>query len=301
MRDVESAVEGDRPLASEPEWLRALEAKQARARALLRSLGRVVVAFSGGVDSSLLLRLATEELGAEAIAALAVGPSLAERERQSAIAVAEQIGCKLELIETKEFENPRYLQNDAERCFWWRSALVEALRPLARERDAVLVYGAITDDLGDDRPGMRAAERGGMRAPLLEAGLGKDEVRELARRSGLPVWDKPALACLSSRVPRGDPIRPERLARIERAEDAVLALGFRVVRVRDHGDGDLARLELGTEELPRAVAAPLRGRLEAAVRAAGYRFVCIDLRGYRAAGSRESAAPERPGGPGGQG
>lgn len=259
-----------------------LAGKEEALRALLRGFGRVIVAFSGGIDSSVLLRVAVDELGTGARALLAVGPSLPQRDLEDARRIAAQVGVTLETVETKELEDERYLRNAADRCYWCRSALVDALKPLAAAAGATLVYGPVADDLDEDRPGMQAAAEGGFRAPLLEAGLSKDEVRELARRFDLPTWDKPSSACLASRIPTGTPIDVERLARVDRAETALRALGLRVVRVRDHGE--LARLETGPDEIAGLLDPERRARVSAAVRAAGFRKVALDLDGYRPAG-----------------
>ena len=259
-----------------------LDEREAAVRSSIRSLERAVVAFSGGIDSALLLRLATEELGDRALGVLAVGPSLPGRDRRDAVALADRIGARLELVEAREFEDPRYLRNEADRCFWCRSSLVDAVRPIAEREGAAMLYGPVLDDLDEDRPGMQAAAAGGFRAPLLEAGISKADARVLAQRLGLPLWDKPASACLSSRVPTGTPIEPEALARIDRAEEAVAALGFRVVRVRDHGDA--ARLEVGADEIGRLLDAELRREVLEAVRGTGFRKVAVDLEGYRPAG-----------------
>jgi uncharacterized protein len=266
------------PTVSNP----GLAEREATARASIRALTRAVVAFSGGIDSALLLRLATEELGERALGVLAVGPSLPGRDRRDAVALAERIGARLELVEAREFEDPRYLRNEGDRCFWCRSALVEVVRPIAEREGAAMLYGPVLDDLDEDRPGMQAAAAGGFRAPLLEAGITKADARVLAQRLGLPIWDKPASACLSSRVPTGTPIDAGALARIDRAEEAVVALGFRVVRVRDHGG--VARLEVGADEIGRLLDGDLRGKVLAAVRGTGFRKVAVDLEGYRPAG-----------------
>ncbi|MCU0223741.1 MAG: ATP-dependent sacrificial sulfur transferase LarE [Acidobacteria bacterium] len=266
------------PTAARP----GLDEREAAVRASIRSLARAVVAFSGGIDSALLLRLATEELGDRALGVLAVGPSLPGRDRRDAVALADRIGSRLELVEAREFEDPRYLRNEGDRCFWCRSALVDAVRPIAEREGAAMLYGPVLDDLDEDRPGMQAAAAGGFRAPLLEAGISKADARILAQRLGLPIWDKPASACLSSRVPTGTPIEPEALARIDRAEEAVAALGFRVIRVRDHGE--VARLEVGADEIGRLLDGDLRRQVLEAVRGSGFRKVAVDLEGYRPAG-----------------
>ncbi len=261
-----------------------LAEREATLRASIRALPRAVVAFSGGIDSALLLRIATEELGDRALGVLAVGPSLPGRDRRDAVALAERIGARLELVEAREFDDPRYLRNEGDRCFWCRAALVDVVRPIAEREAAVMLYGPVVDDLDEDRPGMQAAAAGGFRAPLLEAGITKADARALAQRLGLPIWDKPASACLSSRVPTGTPIDPEALARIDRAEEAVVALGFRVVRVRDHGG--VARLEVGAGEIARLLEVELREKVLVAVQAVGFRKVAVDLEGYRPAGLR---------------
>lgn len=266
-----------------------LPAKEVALRALLRSFERVIVAYSGGIDSTLLLKVATEELGAAARGVLAAGPSLPQRDLDDAQQMAGLIGCRLDLVETREFEDPRYLANGPDRCYWCRSALAEALRPLAERERAVMVYGALVDDLGEDRPGMSAAERGGIRAPLLEVGLTKANVRELARGLGLPIWDKPSSACLSSRIPTGTPISADLLARVDRAERALLSLGFRVVRVRD--EGTWARVELGADEVGRLAEPGLREQVIGAVRGAGFARVAVDLEGYRPAGLKAPRLP----------
>ena len=269
----------------------ALVEREATLRASIRALPRAVVAFSGGIDSALLLKVATEELGERALGVLAVGPSLPGRDRRDAVALAGRIGARLELVEAREFDDPRYVRNEGDRCYWCRSALVDVLRPIAEREGAAMLYGPVVDDLDEDRPGMQAAAAGGFRAPLLEAGITKADARVLAQRLGLPIWDKPASACLSSRVPTGTPIDPGALARIDRAEEAVVALGFRVVRVRDHGG--IARLEVGSDEIARLLDGDLRGKVLAAVREVGFHKVAVDLEGYRPAGLRMSLPAAR--------
>jgi uncharacterized protein len=250
----------------------------------VRGLGSALVAFSGGVDSALVLAAAQRALGERAVACIGVSPSYPERERRAAIALAERIGARYRLIETAETADADYAKNAQNRCYFCKTHLYHALAELAqREGFAAILDGTQRDDLGDVRPGRAAAAEHDVRSPLLEAGLGKREVRALARHLGLPAWDKPAMPCLSSRVPHGTPITPELLRRIERAEDALVALGFRAYRVRHHGD--IARIELPAEELQQAVA--LRDRIVAALRECGYRHVCLDLAGLRAEADAE--------------
>lgn len=288
--DSSSGVSKTERSASSTERSKDLEKKEANLRAIFRGMGRVIVAFSGGVDSATLLRFAVDELGADAVRALlAVGPSLPERDLVDARALAARIGVELETIETKEYDDERYLANGPDRCYWCRQALVDALAPIAEQGGAAVVYGALVDDLGDDRPGMKAAERGGIKAPFIDAGMTKSEVRELARRSDLPVWNKPASACLSSRIPTGTRISVDKLQRVDRAERALHELGFEMVRVRDHGD--VARVELAPDDIEKAVGGEVRVRVVAAVREAGFHRVTVDLEGYRPAGLSAARLP----------
>lgn len=247
-------------------------------RAVLRSLDSVLVAYSGGVDSALVMTVAHQELGERALACIGVSPSYPTREMRAAIELAEQLAVPYRLIDTEEYLDPSYAANLADRCYFCKSELHDQLQALAQaEGWAVIVDGNNASDLGDYRPGMSAAREHGVRSPLLEANIGKAEVRALAQMLGLPVWDKPAMACLSSRVPHGTPITPELLRQIESAEDTLVALGFRQFRVRHHGD--IARIELPADDLATALAQ--RETIVAGVNAAGYRFVALDLAGFR--------------------
>src|SRR5438874_2383849 len=239
-----------------------------RARGIVHELGSVLVAYAGGVDSTLLLKLALDELGPQAaVPVLASSPAFPEAEQEEARTLARTLGARLIEVETHETEVPEYLRNQPDRCFHCREELFETLEPV-RERLALdhLAYGATADDAGDHRPGHGSAVRRGVRFPLLEAGLGKGEVRAAARRLGLPNWDKPSFACLSSRIPHGTEVTPEALQRIGAAEAALKRLGFRQVRVRHHDD--VARVEVEPAEMERALA--LRERIVAGVRDAGY-------------------------------
>jgi uncharacterized protein len=244
-------------------------------------LGSVVVAFSGGADSAFLAWVAHDTLGPErAVAVTAVSPSLPADELAECRALAESWGMAWEQIETDELDDPRYARNDGDRCFWCKDALMAAAGPVAEQRGATVVLGVNVDDLGDHRPGQRAAAERGAAFPLVDAGFTKADVRAWSRELGLSTWDKPAAACLASRLPYGTPVTLGRLSTVERAEAGLRALGFGELRVRHHGD--VARIEVPERDLPAVVAQ--RTDVLAAVKAAGYRWVALDLDGLRSGG-----------------
>jgi pyridinium-3,5-biscarboxylic acid mononucleotide sulfurtransferase len=249
-----------------------------RAREIVRSLGSVLVAYSGGVDSSLLLKVALDELGVErAVAVLASSPAYPAEEQEDARTLADAMKARLVEVETHEVELDAYRRNLPDRCFHCKEELFETLEPVREQLGlAHLAYGATADDASDHRPGHGSAVRRGVRFPLLEAGMGKGEVRAAARDLGLPNWDKPSFACLSSRIPHGTKVTADALGRIGAAEAALKALGFRQVRVRHHGE--VARIEVEPSDLERLLA--LRTVVVARVREAGYAFIALDLEGY---------------------
>jgi len=269
-------------IAAEPKIALSARAEEVyrRLREVIASAGPMVVGFSGGADSALLLKVASDVLPGRVIALTAVSPSLAESELADARAIAMELGVRHLLVESREMEEEAYLENSPRRCYFCKAELFRLLRAEAdREGLVSCAYGAITDDVGDFRPGMEAASEARAIAPLLEAGISKQDVRDISRHLGLRTWNKPQSACLSSRVPFGTRIDVATLSRIERSEMILKAEGLRQVRVRDHGD--IARVECAPEEFDRLMEADRRRRVIEGLKAAGFRFVCLDLAGYR--------------------
>lgn len=253
-------------------------------RGILKGYGSCVVAYSGGVDSVFLAKVAHDVLGSKSLAAIADSPSLPRRELKEALDLGLQFEFPVRVVKTAEFSNADYLANPNNRCYFCKHELFSELAPLARaEGYAVIAYGENASDVGDHRPGAKAASEFQVRAPLKEAGLTKAEIRSLSADLGLPTADKPQLACLSSRIPYGESVTPEKLAMIEAAEYVLRDRGFFDVRVRHHElkQGALARIELGKEELPRLMAGDELSAISSAIRTLGYVHVTLDLEGYR--------------------
>jgi len=264
-----------------------LDHKERALRQYLESLGSIMVAFSGGVDSAYVAYVANQVLGDKALAVTADSPSYPAEHKRDAVKFVEQFGLRHVFINTNEMDDPHYRSNPANRCYYCKSELYTKLVPLARERGfAAICDGVNVDDLGDFRPGRQAAKEAGVLSPLVECGITKADVRQLSRRAGLPTWDKPASACLSSRIPYGMEVTVEKLKIIERGEEILRALGFKVFRVRHHGD--IVRLEFGKEDLPRAMAVEMAERLTRDFKALGFKYVTLDLEGYRTGALNEA-------------
>ena len=264
-------------------------AKAGRLEANLRELGRVLVAYSGGVDSAYLAWVAHRVLGHDMLAVIADSASLARTHLADALAFAEEQGIPVEVISTSELDRSEYARNDGQRCFQCKDELFTAMESLRAEKGFdTIAYGVNVNDQGDFRPGQQAAKLHHVAAPLLKAGLTKEDIRELARAAGLRVWDKPASACLSSRIEYGRPVTREALEVVERGEDAIRALGFRQFRVRHHGD--IVRIEIAREELERALNPAVAAQFTAIFKQLGFKFVTLDLEGFRS-GSMNALLP----------
>jgi pyridinium-3,5-biscarboxylic acid mononucleotide sulfurtransferase len=274
----------------------AISAELTRKRAALdnelRSLGRVLVAYSGGTDSAFLAWAAHEALGTEMLAVIADSPSLARYQLHDAIEFAQEQNIPIGTIRTQELDRPEYVRNDSSRCFHCKDELFSVMSEFAAANNfQTIAYGINVDDKGDFRPGQAAAVQHNVAAPLLNAGFGKEEIRALAREAGLRIWDKPASACLSSRIEYGREVTPEALAMVEQGEDALRRLGFRQFRVRHHGD--IARIEIARDEMARAMTVEMAAEFSRIFRKIGFKFVTLDLEGFRSGSMNALLTPEQ--------
>ncbi len=266
-----------------------LHSKLQKLKNLLKTTESVLIAYSGGIDSSLLFKIAHETLGEHALAVTAVSPTFPSIELELARNVAQEIGGRHMIIHTDQLALPEFTLNDASRCFHCKTDLYQALRHIGTEQGiATICDGTNLDDLGDDRPGITAAKEWGVRSLLVEAACSKQDVRTMAKELGLSNWDKPAAACLSSRIPRGLTITKSNLYRVEQAEAVLFREGFKQVRVRDQGN--LARIELDREELPKIVEPNMRGKIITRLKQLGFRFVTVDLEGYQTGSTNENSS-----------
>ena len=260
-----------------------LQQKLDRLRTLLTEMGSVVVAYSGGIDSTFVLKVAHDQLHEKAVGITAISPTFPSLELEAAERVAREIGARFETVQTDQLTIDDFVKNDANRCFHCKTDLYQLLGTLRPARGAMYVVdGTNLDDLGDDRPGIKAAREWGVRSPLVEAELSKADIRILAKELGLSNWEKPAAACLSSRIPRGIPITLEKLSRVEEAEALLHREGFRHFRVRNHGE--IARIEVAKGELPRLLESERSARISTTLKELGFKFVTVDLEGYRPGG-----------------
>lgn len=274
------------------------ETKLQNLREILQGMDSLLLAYSGGVDSTFLLKVATDVLGEKVLAVTAVSPTYPQEEHQAACEIARLLGARHISISTDELEDPNFCGNPPERCYYCKQELFRKLKHIAsREGISFVVDASNLDDCSDYRPGRKAAEEIGVRSPLIEAGLSKQEIRNFSRELGLPTWDKPSMACLASRFPYGETITPEKLVRVEQAEKLLRALGFRQVRVRSHGK--LARIEVDADRLSELAAPGLRQKVVNALKEMGFVYVTLDLQGYRT-GSLNEALPREKAYPPGQ-
>jgi len=268
-----------------------LSLKQRKLENDLRSLGRTLIAYSGGIDSAYLAWVAHQVLRQDMLAVIADSPSLARTQLQDALAFAQEQEIPMEVIQTEEMERPEYVRNDRQRCFHCKDELFQVMQDFAARRSfQSIAYGVNLDDQSDFRPGQSAARQHHVAAPLLDAGLNKAEIRELARQAGLRVWDKPASACLSSRIEYGRPVTPEALTAVEQGEEALHNLGFRQVRVRHHGE--IARIEIAKDELSRALTMEMFTELNRIFKSLGFTYVTVDTEGFRSGSMNASKASQ---------